>query len=62
MLSTQVGIGAAVVSHRGEILGYVGAVYLDNATGRPTWAAVHGRRHSAVVPMERSRFDGTNDL
>lgn len=51
-------VGAPVVGSHGETLGVVGAVYLDNETGRLAWAAVRGRRHSAVVPLQVSRFDG----
>jgi hypothetical protein len=50
--------GAAVTGGQGELLGHVSAVYVDNANGRPAWAAVQGRRHTAVVPLELSRFDG----
>jgi uncharacterized protein (TIGR02271 family) len=59
MSDPQTWIGAAVAGARGELLGHVGAVYFDNATGRPAWAAVQGPRHTAVVPLELSRFDGT---
>lgn len=52
-------VGASVVGSRGELLGYLGPVYPDNATGRPAWAVVHGTRQTAVVPLEMSRFDGT---
>jgi uncharacterized protein (TIGR02271 family) len=50
--------GVTVVGSGGELLGYLGPVYSDNATGRPAWAAVHGTRHTAVVPLEVTRFDG----
>ena len=52
-------IGATVIGGGGELLGHVGAVYVDNATGVPAWAAVQGRHHTAVVPLQHSRFDGT---
>jgi stress response protein YsnF len=55
----QIPVGTLVTDGRGEPLGHVGSVYVDNATGRPAWASVQGRRHSAVVPLEGSRFDGT---
>jgi stress response protein YsnF len=58
MTGPQIPIGTFVAGGHGEPLGHVGAVYVDNATGRPAWAAVRGRRHSAVVPLELSRFDG----
>lgn len=51
-------IGAVVTGGRGELLGHVGAIYVEHATGRPTWAAVRGSRHTAVVPLVQSRFDG----
>jgi uncharacterized protein (TIGR02271 family) len=59
MSHPQTWIGATVAGARGELLGHVGAVYVDNATGRPAWAAVQGPQHTAVVPLELSRFDGT---
>lgn len=58
MNGPQVPIGAFVAGLHGEPLGHVAAVFFDNATGRPAWAAVQGSRHAAVVPMELSRFDG----
>jgi stress response protein YsnF len=58
MTGPQIPVGTFVSGGQGEPLGHVGAVYVDNATGRPAWAAVQGRRQSAVVPLERSRFDG----
>ena len=54
----QIPIGTSVAGGQGEPLGHIGAVYVDNATGRPAWASVLGRRHTAVVPLELSRFDG----
>jgi uncharacterized protein (TIGR02271 family) len=51
--------GATVAGSRGELLGYLGPVYADNATGRPALATVHGTRHTALVPLEVSRFDGS---
>ncbi len=59
MTAATIPIGAVVAGDRGEMLGHVGAIYVEHATGRPTWAAVRGSRHSAVVPLARSRFDGT---
>ncbi len=58
MTASQIPIGAPVVGSQGEPLGLIGAVYFDNATGRLAWAAVQGRRHTAVVPLAVSRFDG----
>lgn len=58
MTGPVVPIGAPVLGNHGETLGVVGAVYVDNETGRLAWAAVQGRRHSAVVPLQVSRFDG----
>ena len=52
------GIGAPVIGGAGELLGHVRMVYVDNATGAPAWAAVQGPHHTAVVPLEHSRFDG----
>ena len=53
------GIGAPVIGGAGELLGHVRRVYVDNATGAAAWAAVQGQHHSAVVPLQHSRFDGT---
>jgi hypothetical protein len=47
------GIGVPVTGEAGEMLGHVRTVYLDNATGAAAWAAVQGRHHSAVVPLQR---------
>ncbi len=58
MTGPVIPIGAPVVGSHGEPLGVIGAVYLDNATGRPAFAAVQGRKHSALVPLQVSRFDG----
>jgi Domain of unknown function (DUF2382) len=58
MSGPQIPIGAVVAGGQGEPLGHVGAVYVDNATGRPAWAAVLGRVHTVVVPLQLSRFDG----
>jgi len=52
------GIGSPVIGVAGELLGHVRTVYVDNATGVATWAAVQGPHHSAVVPLQQSRFDG----
>jgi stress response protein YsnF len=54
----RIPIGTAVVGAAGELLGHVGAVYVDNATGLATWAAVRSGQHSAIVPLEPARFDG----
>lgn len=51
-------VGAAVAGSRNELLGHVSALYFDNATGRPAWAAVQGGECTAVIPLELSRFDG----
>ena len=58
MTGPQIPIGTSVAGGQGEPLGHVGAVYVDNATGRPAWLAVQGRRDMVVVPVELSRFDG----
>jgi Domain of unknown function (DUF2382)/PRC-barrel domain len=58
MTGPQIPIGTSVAGGQGEQLGHVGAVYVDNATGRPAWVAVQGRRDMVVVPVELSRFDG----
>jgi uncharacterized protein (TIGR02271 family) len=51
-------VGVPVIGGAGELLGHVRTVYVDNATGAPAWAAVQGPHHSAVVPLQHSRFDG----
>jgi hypothetical protein len=56
---SALGIGAPVIGGAGELLGHVGAVYVDNATGVPAWAAVQTPHHTAVIPLQHSRFDGT---
>jgi uncharacterized protein (TIGR02271 family) len=53
------GIGAPVIGAAGELLGHVRTVYVDNATGAAAWVAVQSPHHSAVVPLQHSRFDGT---
>lgn len=58
MTDAQIQIGTAVLGSHGELLGHVGAIYVDNATGTPAWAAVQGRDHTAVVPLAQSRLDG----
>ena len=58
MTGAHIQIGTAVLGSRGELLGHVGAIYVDNATGVPVWAAVQGREHTAVVPLAASRLDG----
>jgi len=58
MTRPQIAIGTSVAGAQGEPLGHVGAVYVDNATGRPAWVAVQGRRDTVIVPVELSRFDG----
>ena len=50
--------GAPVLGGAGELLGHVRTVYVDNATGVAAWAAVQGPHHTAVVPLQHSRFDG----
>jgi uncharacterized protein (TIGR02271 family) len=50
--------GARVIGGAGELLGHVRAVYVD-ATGAPAWAAIQYTDHSALVPLQNSRFDGT---
>jgi uncharacterized protein (TIGR02271 family) len=52
------GVGAPVIGVAGELLGHVRTVYVDSATGAAAWAAVQGPGHSAVVPLQHSRFDG----
>ena len=52
------GIGVPVIGDAGELLGHVRTVYVDNATGAAAWATVQGPHHSAVVPLQHSRFDG----
>jgi hypothetical protein len=50
--------GARVIGGAGESLGHVRAVYVD-ATGAAAWAAIQCTDHSALVPLQHSRFDGT---
>ena len=50
--------GARVIGGTGELLGHVRAVYVV-ATGAPVWAAIQCTDHSALVPLQHSRFDGT---
>lgn len=50
--------GAGVFGVDGQLLGHVGSIYTDNATGRPVWVSVVGATHTAVVPLEGVRFDG----
>lgn len=58
MTGPQLPIGTPVAGGRGEPLGTVDAVYVDNATGLLAWAAVLGGAGTAVVPLQVSRFDG----
>lgn len=50
--------GAPVLGRQGELLGHVEGTLVDDATGRPTWVAVLGRRHTALVPLTEARHDG----
>lgn len=58
MTASHIPIGVRVLGADGVVLGHVGALYTDNATGFPVWASVTGPGHTVVVPLERSRFDG----
>ena len=58
MTDAQIQPGTPVLGSRGEMLGHVGAIYADNATGVPVWAAVQGREHTAVVPLAPARLEG----
>jgi PRC-barrel domain len=53
--------GAAVTNQDEEKLGKVGGLFVDDASGVPTWVSVasglFGSRH-ALVPLAESRFDG----
>ncbi|MBO1419059.1 PRC-barrel domain-containing protein, partial [Streptomyces sp. FH025] len=53
-------IGHKAVDRNGDKIGTVDEVYLDDATGRPEWAAVRtgifGR--DAFVPLTTSEFSG----
>jgi len=51
-------VGVTVVGSQRELLGYLGPVYSDDATGRPAWVVVYGTRRTAVVPLEVTHFDG----
>ncbi len=57
MTDPHIQIGTTVLGSRGELLGHVAAIYADNATGVPVWAAVRGREHTAVVPLAQSRLE-----
>jgi len=56
---------ATVYDNSGDKIGKAGQVYLDDATGSPTWVTVNtglfGTSES-FVPLENARFDGSDRL
>jgi sporulation protein YlmC with PRC-barrel domain len=54
---------ATVYDNSGDKIGKAGQVYLDDATGSPSWITVNtglfGNSES-FVPLENARFDGTD--
>jgi hypothetical protein len=52
-----------VRSADGEKIGGIGQIYLDDATGRPSWATVATGlfgSHESFVPLEGARVDGSD--
>jgi hypothetical protein len=53
--------GASVVGADGDKLGKVDAIYYDNETDKPEWAAVKSGlfgSHVTLVPLSRGNWDG----
>jgi PRC-barrel domain len=53
--------GAPVRGSKGEKLGKIDAIYLDNATDAPEWAAVKSGLvggHVSLVPLVQASWDG----